>query len=305
MAGDRSSKTLGGPVRIVTYGRGRSTLASSTRFEWADLMQHSRRFPTVMMVAVLLGGCIANDGGRAAAARMELAPEGVLRVAVAIASAPSTFYSAIDSTTGMPSGVAVDLGAQLADALEVPVEYVTYRSSAEITEAADLDQWDVTFMPVDEERSRQVSFGPAYNVFHSTFLVQGDSAIQTVDQVDREDLLVGVVEGTTTGRSAVRWLSRATVRNYHSVDELRHAILAGEVDAIALSEASLKTVAAGLPAARILEGSFHSTENAVAVPNGRAGALAFLAEFIEAAKRSGHVRAAFDRYGLPDATVPP
>ena len=57
-----------------------------------------------------------------AAVMQQLAPTGKLRVAIAVAPAPSALYAVKDSTTGKFRGVTVDLGAALARKLGVPVE---------------------------------------------------------------------------------------------------------------------------------------------------------------------------------------
>src|SRR5262245_590213 len=82
----------------------------------------------------------------------ELAPTGKLRVAIAVAPAPSALYVVKDEATGQYRGVTVELGAAMAKKLGVPVEFVPHLASGEIQNSADGNRWDVTFMPVDEER---------------------------------------------------------------------------------------------------------------------------------------------------------
>lgn len=249
--------------------------------------------------------CAPQAGSAQSGAEKELAPSGSLRVAIATAPAVSTFFSTLDSATGRPRGVAVDLGADLALKLGVPVTYVHYRNSGDLTAGATRGEWDVSFMPVDEERARVVDFGPAYNLFESTYLVPATSTIRTLAEVDQPGVRIAVIGNTTTGRSAERQIKRGSLRSYRTVDELRDALAGNNVDAVGLSTTSLRMLAAMLPGARILDGSFHSTANAVAVPKNRPAALAFVSEYIEAAKASGEVRRAFDRAGLTDAVVAP
>jgi len=284
---------------------GGATGVTDSSVSWARLTPSS----AVLLGLVSLTGCGGAADARSAVAldsvRAELAPQGVLRVAVAVAPAASTFFSTRDPTTGELIGAGVFLGAELAEELCVQVEYVVFPNSGELTDAGARGEWDVTFMPVDDERSLVVDFGPAYNLFESTYLVAPGSSIPSIDQVDREGVRVGAIANTTTGRSAERQLRAASIHFFRTVDELTEAIRAGEMDAAALGQASLQQLAADLPGSRILEGSFHATANAVAVPKGRPLAAAYVADFIEAAKASGSVRRAFDRAGLPEARVAP
>jgi len=132
----------------------------------------------------------------------ELAPTGKLRVAIGIGPVASAFYCTRDPSNGRPRGVAVDLGAELSRMLRVPVEYVEYQSSGEITEAGKAGAWDVTFMPVDAERAKAVEFGPAYYQFESSYLVPAGSKIKAIEEVDRPGVRVIGVDNTATGRAA-------------------------------------------------------------------------------------------------------
>jgi polar amino acid transport system substrate-binding protein len=235
----------------------------------------------------------------------ELAPTGQLRVAVAVAPSASTFFSMRDQTTGELRGVAVTLGAELAEQLGVPVEYVVYPNSGELTAAGPLGEWDVSFMPADDERATVVDFGPAYNLFESTYLVRAGSPIASIDDVDRPGVRVAAIDNTTTGRSAARQLRAAALISFRSVDDVQKAVLSGDVDAVAMSRASLQALVPTLPGARVLPGYFHATANSIAVPKGRPAALEYVSRFIEAAKASGSVRRAFDAIGLREAVVAP
>jgi polar amino acid transport system substrate-binding protein len=252
-----------------------------------------------------IAACAEGVPNERTGALEELAATGSLRVAVAIAPAPSTFFSARDEATGELVGVAVTLGESLARDLGVPVTFVEFASSGEITDAADQNVWDVTFMPVDGERARVVQFGPAYNLFESTYLVVEGVGVEEVDSVDRAGMRVGVIANTTTGRAAEARLEAATLVQYGSVDELERALREGQLDAAGMSRASLQGLSASIPGSRILAGAFHSTANAVAVPLGRGDALEYVSRFVERAKSDGLVRAAFDEIGLTDAVVAP
>ncbi len=234
----------------------------------------------------------------------ELAPTGKLRVAIGVGPVASAFYCTRDPL-GRPHGVAVDLGAELSRMLRVPVEYVEYRSSGEITEAGKTGAWDVTFMPIDAERAKAVEFGPAYYKFDSTYLVPQGSAIKTIEDVDRPGVRVIGVDNTATGRAAAVALKNAKFATFRSVAELQEELRAGRADAVALSRELLRNFAAGLPGSRVLAGQFFTSRVAVAVPKGHMEALAFVKAFVENAKFTGSVRRALDGAGLQEAEVAP
>ena len=105
------------------------------------------------------------------AARKELAPTGRLRVAIAVGPSASALWTVRDPATGKPKGVPVDLGTAMAQKLGVPVELVEYASSGEIVSSRDKGAWDVTFVPVDDDRKKAIDFGAPYHLLQSTYLV--------------------------------------------------------------------------------------------------------------------------------------
>jgi polar amino acid transport system substrate-binding protein len=257
-----------------------------------------------LITTAAMGGAMAGE--ETGAAVRELAPGGKLRVAVAVSPAPSASFATKDPATGRPRGVAVDLGSGLANKLKLTLELVVYPSSGEITEAAASGAWDVAFMPVDAERSKQVDFGAAYSLVESTYLVPAGSAIRTLAEVDRPGVRAVGIANTTTARSAARSLKNTPLITVKSVDEMLELVKAGKADAVALSRESLANLAVKLaPGARILDGHFQATSVAIALPKGRPAALALASAYIEDAKAAGAVRRALDQAGLNNATVAP
>jgi polar amino acid transport system substrate-binding protein len=240
-----------------------------------------------------------------AAVLRELAPTGKLRVGIAVGPAGSALWATRDPATGEPRGVTVELGRALAQKLGVPAELVVHASSGEIIEAADKGAWDVAFTPVDAERKTKVDFGPNYALGESTYMVRPGSPIQSIAEVDRAGVRVVGVENTATIRTARRTLKNTQAIGATSLDEAVEMMRKGEADAIALGRESLNSLAPKLPGARILDGHFHATGTAIAVPKNKPAALNYVTEFIESAKKDGTVRRAFDSHGMKDSPVAP
>jgi polar amino acid transport system substrate-binding protein len=211
----------------------------------------------------------------------------------------------MDPGSDKPRGIAVDLGNELADRLALPIAYVPYPNSGALTDAAAADGWDVAFIPVDEERKKKVDFGAAHIVLQSTWLVAPGAPIATLADVDKPGMRPAAVENTATARAAARSLRNNTMTLVTSAAELFELLRSGKADAIAQSRESLTAMAAKLPGARVLDGAYLSSYVAVAVPKGRPGALAFVSDFVEAAKASGSVRRALDNGGLRSSVVAP
>ena len=253
----------------------------------------------VMIAALAAMPARADD----AAAKKELTPTGKLRVAIAVGPSPSALY-AIKDGQGY-RGVTITLGTALAQKLGVPIEFVPYLATGEIQGSAASGAWDVSFMPVDEERKKFVDFGNAYHLLQSTYLVAPGSAIKTVAEANSAGVRIAGAKDTATFRASNKASPNATHISLAGVDAAVDAMRAGQADAIALSRESLTGLAAKIPGARVLDGGFLNSTTAVAVPKGHPEALAYASAFVEEAKASGLVRRALDDMGLTASQVAP
>src|SRR4051812_563547 len=85
--------------------------------------------------AIIVAAIVVAGSANADALKDEIAPTGKLRVAIAISAAGGAFWSTRTESGGY-AGVPVDLGREMAAQLGVPVEYVAYQNSGQITDAA-------------------------------------------------------------------------------------------------------------------------------------------------------------------------
>ncbi len=233
----------------------------------------------------------------------ELAPNGNLRLAIAVAPAPSAQFAIKDGDSFR--GVAVTLGGALAAKLGVPLEIIPHQASGEIQNSASENRWDVAFLPVDDERKKFVDFGNAYHLLQSTFLVGPASKIQSVKDADAKGVGIGGVANTATFRAAKKATPNATHIDFAGVDAAVAAMRDGKIEAIALSRESLSGIVSKIPGSRILGDAFLNSSTAVCVPKGKPAALAYVSEFIEEAKASGLVRKALDEMNLKSSQIAP
>src|SRR5437868_3707334 len=191
----------------------------------------------------------------------------------------------------------------MAAQLGVPVEYVAYPNSGQITDAASKGAWDVTFLPQDPERETRMSFGPVYEVADATYIVKAGSAIKDFASLDQPGVKVAAVNNTTTMRGAEKHLKNAKVTGYQTYDEIFNLLKNGEVDAFALSRDQLNAMAKKIPGTRVLDETFKKTVTAVAVPPNHPLALAFVSKFMTDAISNGTLRKAYDNNWLKDSPI--
>ncbi|MBZ5762186.1 MULTISPECIES: transporter substrate-binding domain-containing protein [Rhizobium] len=242
----------------------------------------------------------ADDAGR-----RELLPTGTLRAGVVAAPAPSALFVTLDEASGIYKGVTVDLVTELARQLGSPLAITGFANSGDCTQALEDGRIDVSFMPVDAERSTRVAFGPAYYILESTYLVSHASGIVDLTGVDDDRVRVVGIANTTTIRSAARTLCHTAPVAVSTIAEAVERLRSGNADALALSRDAFQTLLPLLPGARVLDGGFQATGIAIAVGREKPMALSIVSEFMEKAKRSGLVRRALDSAGFANEPVAP
>ncbi|MEE3258802.1 MAG: transporter substrate-binding domain-containing protein [Candidatus Latescibacterota bacterium] len=228
-------------------------------------------------------------------ARAELAPTGVLRVAINL----SNFLLVTGKTPeGDPVGVSPDMARAVADRLGVGVEYITFATPGELADAAVEDIWDIGNIGAEPERAKTIAFTAAYAEIEATYLVPAGSPIQSVDEVDREGVRIGVY-----GRSAYGlWLSgnveHAELVKTDGVDASVEVFVEQGLEALAGLRPRRINHVEKLPGARILDGQFTAVQQAIGTKPDREIAAAFLRDFVEEAKASGLVAELIEKHGV-------
>src|ERR671939_858031 len=257
-----------------------------------------------LSAALIIAAAVAAEDDTSA--RRELAPTGKLRAGILLGSLrPSTFYAMMVWPTGRLRGVTVDLATALAKKLGMPLEIVPYPSADALNQSATTGAWDVTFMTVDPHRETLVDFGPAYAVFEATYLVRSASPIRRIADVDQVGNRVAAIRGGGLSFRLGRSLKNALLVPAPTLEDAYEWMLQGKVDAIASQRGRLKALASRHPDTRVLDGSFATGRQAIAVPKHRPAALRYVCRFIEEAKASGLVQRALNAAGVRDEAVAP
>jgi polar amino acid transport system substrate-binding protein len=232
----------------------------------------------------------------------ELAPTGVLRAGINL----SNFLLVTGRTqTDDPSGVSPDMAAAVAKRLGVPVEYVKFKSPGELADQALNNVWDIGLIGAEPQRAETIAFTAAYCEIEATYLVPAGSRLKAIAEVDAPGVRIAV-----TGRSAYGlWMDRnikhATLVRSDTLDSAYEQFVAEKLEALAGLRPRLLQDVAKLPGARILEGRFTAVQQAIGTPRKNTAGAAFLADFVEEAKRSGLVAQLIERHKVQGLSVAP
>jgi polar amino acid transport system substrate-binding protein len=234
--------------------------------------------------------------------RRELAGSGVLRAAINTGN-PVLAKPGVDG--GDPSGVSVDLARELARRLDLPVTFISFDTASRVFEALDNAVWDVAFLANEPERATKIAFTTPYVIIEGTYLVRADSPYRSVAELDKPGVRVASC--------------RAAAYDLHLSRNLKHAervlsdlpaasmatFLEQGLDAAAGVRQALVSFAADKTGLRVLEDRFMAIGQAIAMPQGKPTAAAYLEDFAADAKRSGFIRSALDRHGHAGLAVAP
>ena len=115
------------------------------------------------LTAVLAAGC-ATAPDATSLERRELAPTGVLRVAVFTGN---PVIGSPDPVYGEPTGTTALLGRELAAQAGVPARIIEYTAAAKMTE--DTGAWDVAAASCGSQSSGQFEFAPPHMIVGERF----------------------------------------------------------------------------------------------------------------------------------------
>ena len=227
--------------------------------------------------------------------RAELAPTGVLRAAINL----SNFLLVRGQTpSGDPTGPSPDMARAVAERLGVPVQYICYPNPGALADDATENAWDIGNIGAEPERAKTIAFTAAYAEIEATYLVPEGSSIQSIGEVDRDGVRIGVYGRSAYGLWLADNLAHAELVKTDSVDASFDCFVEGGLDALAGLRPRLISDAENLPGSRLLEGQFTAVQQAIGTPPERTASIAFLRDFVEEAKSSGLVAELIARHGV-------
>lgn len=238
---------------------------------------------------------------------------GVLRVGVKNAVIGFGFQ---DTLTGEYSGMEIDLATALAEELGVDVEFttVTAATRTELLDSGDIDCVLATFT-ITEERKESWDFTTPYYTDHVTVLVEDDSGIKTL--ADLEGKLVGVSSGSTSARAltsamieagvidgkdfsketfdAATWKEGVSFQQFDDYPGISTALAAGQVDAFCVDKSILAVYK--IDGRSYIEDEFAPQEYGIATKKD-SGFSTYCEDFIQAKLEDGTIEGLIEDYNL-------
>lgn len=259
----------------------------------------ARKFVAATSLVAAVGASHAQAAKPSPEVRKVLAPTGRLRVGLYVGN-PSSLMEPRGSER---TGVGFELGREFARWLDVPFEPVVYPNNGAVLEGLRAGNVDVVFTNATPARAKEIDFTQPYLEVEAGYLVPPGSSIESVADIDRAGVRVGVMEGSTSSVTLAGLLKSAAVVRVPSVEKVTEMLSARTLEAFATNKSILFEISDTLPGSRVLAGRYSVEQLSLGIPKGRELGLAYARNFVTSAVSSGLVKAAVARAGLR-GTVP-
>ena len=232
----------------------------------------------------------------------ELAPTGVLRAAINMGN----FLLVTGRTpSGDPDGVSPDMARAIAEKLGVPVKYVPFERPSGLADAAGTNVWDIGLIGAEPARAEKIAFTAAYVEIEATYLVPPGSPLQSIAEVDRAGIRIGVTAGSAYDLWLDRNIQHATLVRSNASRSAWQQFTEDKLEAYAGLRPGLLSDVQKLPGSRILDGQFTAVQQAIGTSKTNTAGAAFLRSFVEEAKASGFVASLIAKHHVKGLSVAP
>jgi len=225
----------------------------------------------------------------------ELSSNGILRAAINM----SNFLLVTDKTKdGTPIGVSPDMAQELADKLNLQLKLIPYTTPGEIADDAENDKWDICNIGAEPQRAEKINFSAAYAEIQATYIVQSNSKINNMLDVDKIGNKICVASRTAYGLWLERNIHNAELIQVEGVDSSFDVFSNENLDALAGLRPALIDDVKKISGAKILEGQFMSVQQAIGTSIQNIHSSIYIAEFVEEMKKTGFVQKLIDKHNV-------
>ncbi|NNF99120.1 MAG: amino acid ABC transporter substrate-binding protein [Desulfobacteraceae bacterium] len=211
------------------------------------------RVNRMSLAAMALLLIIGMAGITSASTLSDIVKRGELRVAVQSGSAP---YAFVDKN-GKQTGSMVEFAREMADRMGVKLKILDFDWDglipALLSGKADILAADMT---PTLKRALKITFCDPWYYVQPCIFTKTDAPYQTLEDVNKPEVTVGVLLGSTSHTNAQKYLPNAKIKTYKGSGRLIvQALLAGHVDAGTNDDLAVLTVLPDFPpnSVRLLE----------------------------------------------------
>ena len=229
------------------------------------------------------------------AVKHQLAPSGILRAGINLSNFLLVSGSAPD---GDPKGISPDIARRVANALDLPLEFVTFERPGELADAAGKNIWDIGNIAFEVDRAHAIDFSDPYVLIEANFLVRDSTNFHTNSDIDRRGISIGVSE-----RSAYDlWLSdnfkSAKIVRAPSIQASHALFWDKKVDVLASLKPKLIEEIDNREGVRLIEKPFTAVKQSIGLPKGSQNSVAYINQVIRSSIQEGWLLDRLNYHGM-------
>lgn len=219
--------------------------------------------------------------------RNELSSNGILRAAINM----SNFLLVTDKKNdGTPVGVSPDMAQELADRLDLKLKLIPYNTPGEIADDASNNKWDICNIGAEPQRAEKITFSLAYAEIQATYLIQNDSNITSIEEVDVKGNTISVAGKTAYGLWLERNIKNAELITVEGVEASMKIFTEKKSNVLAGLRPQLIETVKEIEGSKLLPGYFTSIQQAIGTSKTNIHAPYFIHNFVEEMKTNGFVK---------------
>ena len=227
--------------------------------------------------------------------KRELAPNGILRAGINLSNFLLVSSRGPDGT---PEGISPDIARRVANAVDLPLEFVTFERPGTLADAAGKNVWDIGNIAYEVERSQTIDFSDPYVLIEANFLVRQNANLNKNRDVDQQGVSIGVSE-----RSAYDlWLSdnfkTATIVRAPSIQASHALFWDNKVDVLASLKPKLIEEIDNREGVRLIEKPFTAVKQSIGLPKGSQNSVAYINQVIRGSIQEGWLLDRLNYHGM-------
>ena len=227
--------------------------------------------------------------------KRELAPNGILRAGINLSNFLLVSSRGPDGT---PEGISPDIARRVANAVDLPLEFVTFDRPGILADAAGKNVWDIGNIAYEVERSQTIDFSDPYVLIEANFLVRQNANLHKNCDVDQQGVSIGVSE-----RSAYDlWLSdnfkSAKIVRAPSIQASHALFWDNKVDVLASLKPKLIEEIDNREGVRLIEKPFTAIKQSIGLPKGSQNSVAYINQVIRSSIQEGWLLDRLNYHGM-------
>lgn len=230
----------------------------------------------------------------------EIAPNGKIHFAI-------NFGNPIlaQNVNGTPQGISVALAKALAEELNVDFELHTFDAAGKVFASLSENIWEIAFLAIEPVRADQLTFSQPYVHLEGTYLVNKNSPIIHVLEMDQENIKIAVGKGAAYDLFLSRTLCAATLVRSDTSAAAVTDFIELNLDAAAGIRSYLHEFSLKHTEYRVLEDAFTQIRQAIATPKKNIKTAEYLEDFIVRKKLEGFITKALLESGQSPVLAAP